>query len=48
MQYSLVVEGGDSGFAANVQGSYNLFDPNAPPSGYLDGKDLYKPIHEES
>ncbi|KAI4681600.1 hypothetical protein J4E81_009960 [Alternaria sp. BMP 2799] len=37
MDYSVVVQGGDDGFAAVVRGSYALFDPTAAPEGYLDG-----------
>ncbi|RSL96332.1 hypothetical protein CDV31_013510 [Fusarium ambrosium] len=37
MEYSLVIQGGELGFAANVAGSYSVFDPTAPPSGYQDG-----------
>ncbi|KAH8654373.1 hypothetical protein BGZ61DRAFT_373521, partial [Ilyonectria robusta] len=35
--FSLVVRGGEEGFAAVVEGSYNLYAPGAPPSGYTDG-----------
>ncbi|KAL2681191.1 hypothetical protein Neosp_008798 [[Neocosmospora] mangrovei] len=37
IDYSLVVQGGENGFAANVEGSSVLFAPTAPPSGYADG-----------
>ncbi|RKK33620.1 hypothetical protein BFJ68_g1372 [Fusarium oxysporum] len=37
MNYSLLVQGGEDGYAAVVSGSYNIFDPDAPLSGYLDG-----------
>ncbi|CBX98081.1 hypothetical protein IAQ61_010184 [Plenodomus lingam] len=37
MDYSLVVRDGDEGFAAVTRGSYAIFDPDAPPEGYLDG-----------
>ncbi|KAF5018931.1 hypothetical protein F66182_9073 [Fusarium sp. NRRL 66182] len=35
MEYSLVVQGGDDGFAAVVEGSYSIIDPNAEPAGLL-------------
>ncbi|KAH6952441.1 hypothetical protein BKA56DRAFT_663714 [Ilyonectria sp. MPI-CAGE-AT-0026] len=37
IEYSLVVQGGEKGFAATVEGSSILFAPTAPPSGYADG-----------
>ncbi|KAH7159271.1 hypothetical protein DER46DRAFT_508618 [Fusarium sp. MPI-SDFR-AT-0072] len=36
-KYSLVVQGGKEGYAAVVEGTINLFEPDAPPGGYLDG-----------
>jgi hypothetical protein len=38
MDYSVVVQDGDYGFAAVTRGSYSLFDPAGTPEGYLDGK----------
>ncbi|KUL83281.1 hypothetical protein ZTR_09152 [Talaromyces verruculosus] len=35
--YSLVLQGGEKGYAAVVQGNMNLFEPDAPPEGYTDG-----------
>lgn len=35
--YSLSIQSGDEGFAAFVGGSYNLFAPESPSSGYTDG-----------
>lgn len=40
--YSLVLQGGEKGYAAVAQGSMNLFEPDAPPAGYTDGKMLEK------
>ncbi|KAL0930640.1 metallo-beta-lactamase superfamily protein [Colletotrichum truncatum] len=37
MDFSLLVEGGDDGFAAVVRGSYDLYSPGGQPQGYLDG-----------
>ena len=37
-KYSLVLQGGKEGYAAVVEGTMNLFEPDAPPGGYLDGK----------
>ncbi|EXL66704.1 hypothetical protein FOPG_17141 [Fusarium oxysporum f. sp. conglutinans race 2 54008] len=37
INFSLLVHGGDDGFAAVVNGSFSLFAPGAPPSGYVDG-----------
>ncbi|KAH6952529.1 hypothetical protein BKA56DRAFT_504985 [Ilyonectria sp. MPI-CAGE-AT-0026] len=37
VDFSLVVHGGDDGFAAVVNGSFSMFAPDAPPSGYTDG-----------
>ncbi|KAH7402739.1 hypothetical protein BKA66DRAFT_564639 [Pyrenochaeta sp. MPI-SDFR-AT-0127] len=37
MDYSMVVKGGDKGFAAVVRGSYNLYNPGGEPTGYTDG-----------
>ncbi|UPK92077.1 hypothetical protein LCI18_003012 [Fusarium solani-melongenae] len=37
IEYSIVVQGGERGFAATVEGSSVLFAPTAPPSGYADG-----------
>ncbi|KAJ4162938.1 hypothetical protein NW754_014359 [Fusarium falciforme] len=37
IEYSLVVQGGENGFAATVEGSSALFAPTALPSGYADG-----------
>ncbi|KAF5554615.1 metallo-beta-lactamase superfamily [Fusarium mexicanum] len=36
-KYSLAVQGGDKGYAAVVDGTMNLFVPNSPPQGYIDG-----------
>ncbi|KAF5236593.1 hypothetical protein FANTH_11204 [Fusarium anthophilum] len=36
-KYSLVVQSGDKGYAAVVDGTMNLFVPNSPPQGYIDG-----------
>ncbi|KAH7137063.1 beta-lactamase-like protein [Dactylonectria estremocensis] len=38
MEYSFIVEDAHKPFAAVVEGSYNIFAPDAPPSGYLDGE----------
>jgi hypothetical protein len=38
INFSLLVHGGDDGFAAVVNGSFSLFAPGAPPSGYVDGE----------
>lgn len=38
MDFSLVVTGGETGFAAVVRGSYDLYNPTGDPQGYLDGK----------
>ncbi|KAJ9419518.1 hypothetical protein FOXG_07119 [Fusarium oxysporum f. sp. lycopersici 4287] len=35
--YSLVLQGGKKGYAAIVEGTMNLFEPDAPPEGYVDG-----------
>ncbi|KAH7141949.1 hypothetical protein EDB81DRAFT_899393 [Dactylonectria macrodidyma] len=37
MDFSLLIEGGDEGFAAVVEGSYNLYNPGGEPAGYVDG-----------
>ncbi|KAL5583885.1 hypothetical protein FOVSG1_015236 [Fusarium oxysporum f. sp. vasinfectum] len=37
MEYSFVIEGGDNGFAAVVEGSYSVIDPDGEASGYVDG-----------
>lgn len=37
MDYSMVVQGGEKGFAAVVRGSYNLYNPGGEPTGYTDG-----------
>ncbi|KAM0321460.1 hypothetical protein ACHAQA_010107 [Verticillium albo-atrum] len=37
MDFTLVVHGGDEGFAAVVDGSSSLFAPGAPASGFTDG-----------
>ncbi|KAH7384600.1 hypothetical protein BKA66DRAFT_462501 [Pyrenochaeta sp. MPI-SDFR-AT-0127] len=37
VDYSLVLEGGNEGFAAIVEGSYSIWLPETPPQGYLDG-----------
>ncbi|KAF5026951.1 hypothetical protein F66182_981 [Fusarium sp. NRRL 66182] len=37
MDFSMVVQDGDDGFAAVVEGSDLLFAPGAPPGGYKDG-----------
>ncbi|RBQ72874.1 hypothetical protein FVER14953_20555 [Fusarium verticillioides] len=36
-KYSLVVQGGEKGYAAVVDGNMNLFVPNSAPEGYVDG-----------
>uniref|UniRef100_A0A0D2XT17 Uncharacterized protein n=1 Tax=Fusarium oxysporum (strain Fo5176) TaxID=660025 RepID=A0A0D2XT17_FUSOF len=36
--YSLVLQGGKKGYAAIVEGTMNLFEPDAPPEGYVDGR----------
>jgi hypothetical protein len=36
--YSIVLQGGEKGYAAVMEGNMNLFDPGAPPEGYTDGK----------
>ncbi|KAH9225404.1 hypothetical protein K456DRAFT_1731948 [Colletotrichum gloeosporioides 23] len=37
MDFSLIVNGGETGFAAVVKGSYDLYNPTGDPQGYLDG-----------
>ncbi|KAG7424614.1 hypothetical protein Forpi1262_v014442 [Fusarium oxysporum f. sp. raphani] len=37
-KYSLVLQGGKKGYVAVVEGTMNLFEPDAPPGGYIDGK----------
>ncbi|KAH6638391.1 hypothetical protein C7974DRAFT_451764 [Boeremia exigua] len=37
MDYSVVVEDCDQGFAAVTKGSYSVFEPEAAPEGFLDG-----------
>ncbi|KAJ0368465.1 hypothetical protein COL26b_010884 [Colletotrichum chrysophilum] len=37
MDFSLIVNGGETGFAAVVRGSYDLYNPTGDPQGYLDG-----------
>ncbi|KAK1710317.1 uncharacterized protein BDZ83DRAFT_724054 [Colletotrichum acutatum] len=37
MDFSIVAEGGENGYAAVTRGSYNLYNPSGEPEGYLDG-----------
>ncbi|KXH33025.1 hypothetical protein CSIM01_05160 [Colletotrichum simmondsii] len=37
MDFSIVAEGGENGYAAVTRGSYNLYNPSGEPQGYLDG-----------
>ncbi|KAH9873442.1 hypothetical protein IAQ61_004065 [Plenodomus lingam] len=46
MDYSIVVRGGNNGFAAVVNGSYSVFAPTAPPEGLLDGYIAQVMIHD--
>jgi hypothetical protein len=38
MEFTAIVHGGENGFAAFPVGGTNLFDINASPRGYVDGK----------
>ncbi|KAF5026944.1 hypothetical protein F66182_974 [Fusarium sp. NRRL 66182] len=46
MDFSLLIEGGDDGFAAVVQGSYDMYNPGGEPSGYTDGRTLGQ-LHDQ-
>ncbi|KAK6216994.1 hypothetical protein QIS74_07108 [Colletotrichum tabaci] len=35
--FTIIIQGGDDGFAAVTEGNRNMFDPSAGPQGYVDG-----------
>ncbi|PVH69972.1 hypothetical protein DL98DRAFT_621263 [Cadophora sp. DSE1049] len=48
VNFTMVLQGGSEGFAALIGGSNNIWAPDLPPLGYLDGMDLFQPAIREA